>query len=107
MSWLPTGIGKAPLAARCVLRRYRYDKPDPKGVRRYTFVPNGALREALDARRDPDEVGDPPCGAFGDAPDGIQYFEVPADGAAARRVLFVRVGQDEPLFDEQTLGLVR
>jgi hypothetical protein len=37
-------------------------------------------------------------------PDGIQYFEVPA--GEGRRVLFVRVGQDEPLFDEQTLRVL-
>lgn len=37
-------------------------------------------------------------------PEGIQYFEVPA--GEGRRVLFVRVGQDEPLFDEQTMRVL-
>jgi hypothetical protein len=50
----------------------------------------------------PDEVPDPQCGPFGDAPDGIQYFEV---HPGARKALFVRVGQDDPLFDEKTLRL--
>ena len=54
-----------------------------------------------DVRRD--VPGDPPCGDWGDAPDGIQYFEV---HPGARSVLFVRVGQDEPLFDEKTLRLI-
>jgi hypothetical protein len=45
-------------------------------------------------------VGDPPCGDYGDSPDGIQYFEVQP---GATKVLFVRVGQDVPLFDERTL----
>ncbi|HLX08929.1 MAG TPA: hypothetical protein VKY89_13835 [Thermoanaerobaculia bacterium] len=92
------------LAARCVLAPYRGSKA-PAGVQRFTFVPNAAYLKQLAAKADPNEVGDPPCGDWGDAPDGIQYFEAqPASGA--RKVLFVRVGQDEPLFDEQTLRLL-
>ncbi len=91
------------LAARCVLVPYKDGKP-PKGVKRYTLVPDKAFQKELDAKADPNEVPDPPCGDFGDAPDGIQYFEAhPA--SSARKVLFVRVGQDEPLFDEKTLRL--
>ena len=68
-------------------------------------MPNKALEKELAAKADPNEVPDPPCGDWGDAPDGIQYFEVqPSTGA--RKVLFVRVGQDEPLFDETTLRLL-
>jgi len=96
----------AAVAARCVLKPYAYYKGTPKGVRRYTFVPNRVLQAELDKTRSPDEVGDPPCGDFGDAPDGIQYFEVQPNSVAARRVLFVRIGQDEPLFDEQTLKIL-
>jgi len=92
------------LVAQCVLAPYAAEKP-PAGVKRYTFVPNAALKKRLDAQADPNEVPDPPCGDWGDAPDGIQYFEAqPASGA--RKVLFVRVGQDEPLFDEKTLRLL-
>jgi hypothetical protein len=91
------------LAAKCVLKPYKYYKPSPRGVKRYTFVPDKAFQKEVDAKADPNEVPEPPCGDWGDAPDGIQYFEVQAASKAARRVLFVRVGQDEPLFDEQTL----
>ena len=92
------------VAARCVLAPYSGDEP-PSGVTRYTFVPNAAYQKELDLKASPDEVPDPPCGDWGTAPDGIQYFEVhPAGGV--RRVLFVRVGQDEPLFDEKTLRLL-
>ena len=92
------------LVKRCMLAPYTAEKP-PAGIKRYTFVPNAALKKELDAKADPDEVPDPPCGDWGDAPDGIQYFEAqPASGA--RKVLFVRVGQDEPLFDEKTLRLL-
>ena len=91
----------AKLAARCRMAPLRAGKA-PAGVARYTFVPNAAYRKELKAKANPDEVGDPPCGEWGVAPDGIQYFEVrPAD--KSRRILFVRVGQDVPLFDEQTL----
>ena len=89
------------LAARCMMLPYRVGKL-PAGAMRYVFAPNPAYRKELKAKASPDEVGDPPCGDWGVAPDGIQYFEVrPAD--KSRRILFVRVGQDVPLFDEQTL----
>ena len=91
------------IARRCTLGHYR-GKPRA-GAQRYTFVPNAAYRKEISAKSSPDEVGDPPCGEWGDAPDGIQYFEVPFDNAA-RKVLFVRVGQDDPLFDEQTLRTI-
>jgi hypothetical protein len=92
------------LAKRCVMVPYRESK-SPAGAKRYTFVPNAAYARELKAKADPNEVGDPPCGDWGDAPDGIQYFEVwPA--SKARKVLFVRVGQDEPLFDEKNLRLI-
>ena len=94
------------LAARCVLKPYTYYKPLPRGVARYTFVPDPAYQKQVEAESSPDEVGDPPCGDWGDAPDGIQYFEVQPASKGARRVLFVRVGQDEPLFDEQTLKIL-
>ncbi|WP_263494451.1 hypothetical protein [Mesorhizobium sp. CO1-1-8] len=35
---------------------------------------------------------------------GIQYFEVPA--GVGRKLLFVRMSQDEPLFGEQTLQVL-
>lgn len=94
------------LAAKCVLKPYKYYKKDPAGVHRYTFVPDATYQKQVDAAANPDEVGDPACGDWGDAPDGIQYFEVQQASKAARRVLFVRVGQDEPLFDEQTLQIL-
>ena len=91
----------AKLAARCMLVPYRIGKVPP-GVARYAYVPNATYRKELKAKADPNVVPDPPCGAWGVAPDGIQYFEL-RPGSKARKVLFVRVGQDQPLFDEQTL----
>jgi hypothetical protein len=91
---------KAQLAKRCVLIAYEGDRRP--GANRFTFVPDRVFQKELDKKADPNEVGDPPCGDWGDAPDGIQYFEAQP---GARSVLFVRVGQDEPLFDEKTLRL--
>jgi hypothetical protein len=90
------------IAKRCVLAPYPGDKRP--GATRYTFLPNAAYKKELDATSDPNEVGDPPCGDWGDASDGIQYFEVQR---GARKVMFVRAGQDEPLFDEKTLRLTK
>jgi len=91
----------AKLAARCMMVPYRVGKAPP-GIARYAYVPNAAYRKELKAKENPNEVGDPPCGEWGVATDGVQYFEL-RPASKARKVLFVRVGQDEPLFDEQTL----
>ena len=92
------------LAARCVMAPYR-GAPARSGAKRYSFVPNASYARALKAKADPNEVGDPPCGDWGVMSDGIQYYEVhPA--SKVRKVLFVRAGQDVPLFDERTLRLI-
>jgi hypothetical protein len=91
------------LATHCVLRPYT-EGTAPPAAKRFTFVPDAAYQKELDAKPE-DGVPDPPCGDWGVAPDGIQYFEAqPASGA--RKVLFVRVGQDVPLFDAATLRLL-
>jgi hypothetical protein len=76
----------------------------PAGVRRFTFMPDAAYAKTLAAHAKKDEVPDPPCGDWGIAPDGNQYFEA-QPGRAADKVMFVNAGQDAPLFDEQTLRL--
>jgi hypothetical protein len=91
------------VSARCVLAPYT-EGTVPAGIKRYTFSPDAAYGKELKALANPDEVPEPPCGDWGEMPDGIQYFEVPA--GAARKLLFVRIGQDEPLFDEQTLRVL-
>ncbi|RWC31106.1 hypothetical protein [Mesorhizobium sp.] len=91
------------VSARCVLTPYT-EGTVPAGVKRYTFSPDAAYAKELKALANPDEIPEPPCGNWGEMPDGIQYFEVPA--GEGRKVLFVRIGQDEPLFDEQTLRVL-
>jgi hypothetical protein len=73
-------------------------------VKSFTFVPDRAFQEKLNRNADPNEVPDPPCGDWATAPDGIQYLEAQS-GSGARKVLFIRVGQ-ELLFDEKTLRLL-
>ncbi|MEO8743278.1 MAG: hypothetical protein ABI365_08820 [Lysobacteraceae bacterium] len=94
------------LAAHCVLSPLHETGKSklPAGLKRYIFMPNSVLAKALKAKANPNDVPDPPCGDWGYAPDGIQYWEAqPASGIA--KVLFVRVGQETPLFDEATLRL--
>ncbi len=92
------------LVSRCRLVAARVGNP-PAGARLFTFEPEAAYAAELKKKADPNEVGDPPCGDWGAAPDGLQYWEAqPASGA--KKVLFVRVGQDTPLYDERTLRLL-
>ncbi|MGX5849031.1 hypothetical protein ACWGTO_18330 [Mesorhizobium sp. PL10] len=91
------------ISARCELTPYT-EGTVPAGVKRFTFSPDAAYAKELEAKADPNEIPDPPCGDWGEMPDGIQYFEVPA--GEGHKVLFVRAGQDESLFDEQTLRVL-
>ncbi|MDO8988857.1 MAG: hypothetical protein Q7U91_04420 [Sideroxyarcus sp.] len=90
------------IARRCVLKESPGAKP---GAKRYVFQPNAEYRKELRATAAPGEIGEPPCGEWGEGPDGVQYFEAWPQGAV-RKVLFVRLGQDVPLFDEQSLHLI-
>jgi hypothetical protein len=92
------------IAGRCVLKAYSRGKP-PTGAKRYTFVPDAVYRKELKAQANPDEIAEPPCGDWGDGPEGVEYFEAWPRGAV-RKVLYVREGQDEPFFDEKTLHLI-
>jgi ADP-ribose pyrophosphatase YjhB (NUDIX family) len=94
------------LAARCLLVPYRDEfTKAPAGVDRYTFVPDRAYEAELKAKGEPEGVPDPPCGDWGESPDGIGYWEAqPARNP--HKILFVQVGQDTPLFDERTLKLL-
>ncbi|MEP6779917.1 MAG: hypothetical protein ABJC26_08515, partial [Gemmatimonadaceae bacterium] len=93
---------KAAIAKRCVLASYKEGK-EISGAKRYEFVPNAAFAKELKKIDTKGDIPEPPCGDWGTAPDGIQYFQVfPTN---TKRFLFVRVGQDTPMFDERTLQL--
>lgn len=91
------------LVARCVAAPYKGLK-SRKDVQRLTFVPNAAYAKELKKKEVAGDIPDPACGDWGDAPDGIQYFEI---HPSSQKILFVRVGQDIPLFDEQTLRMLK
>jgi hypothetical protein len=93
------------IAGKCVMAPFHdTELKTPVGVKRYTFVPNAAYAKMLKAKEVPGDMPDAACGAWGEDPDGIQYWEAqPASGVA--KVLFVRYGQDTPLLDEATLRL--
>jgi hypothetical protein len=94
------------LAARCVLVPFHDEfLKTPAGVERYTFVPDKAYGAEIAAKGEPEGVPDPPCGDWGESADGIGYWEA-QPGRNPRKLLFVIVGQDTPLYDEQTLRLL-
>lgn len=95
------------VVARCLLKPYKGDNDagPPAGAKRYTFVANAELQKEVDKKTDPGDIPEPACGEWGDAPDGIQYFEVQPTNNP-HKVMFVRAGQDEPMFDEKTLRLL-
>ena len=95
---------RADTASRCVVRPYTEGKAAP-GSMRYEVVPNAQYARAVKAQANPNEVPEPPCGEWGTSADGVQYFQA-WPRSDIRKVLFVRVGQDEPLFDELTLQLI-
>ncbi len=96
------------VAARCVVAPFTdptNETPTPAGVERFSFVPDAKYRKELDAKQDPDEIPDPPCGDRGETADSVQYWETqPQSGA--RHILFVSAGQDTPLFDDTQLKLL-
>jgi hypothetical protein len=83
------------VVAQCVMKPY--DGPQAPGRQRWTFVPRVPPKTANG------DIPDPQCGDYGDDADTVQYWETQP---GARRVLFVRAGQDEPLFDENTLRIL-
>ncbi len=92
------------ISDKCVIAPYTLGKA-AADAKRFTFVPNAAYAKSLKAKQDPNDIPEPPCGDWGIAPDGQQFFEAwPMN--TVRRLLFVRVGQDTPLFDEMTLQLL-
>jgi len=92
------------LASRCVLAPFHGNDPTPAGVKRFTFVPDAKYKKELDAKNDSGDIPEPPCGAWGDQPDDVEYFETQS---GARKVLYVRWGQDTPLFDDATLHILK
>jgi hypothetical protein len=70
--------------------------------RAYVLTPDDYLASKL-ADKAGDGVPPPACGAYGDQPDGLAYFEYHPDESTTR-FAYVDFGQDEhPMFDESSL----
>lgn len=89
------------IATRCVVVPL-FGQSRADGIERYTFAPDEEYNQELASKGNGDEVPEPACGPLGDQPDGIQYFEA---HPAARKILFLRLGQDTPLFDQETIAV--
>ena len=94
----------AQTASRCAIAPYTSIEP-PAGVERYQFVADADYAAEPIENEDPNEAAGPLCGDWGSMALGAQYFEVQPQ-SPARKILFVRVGEHQPLFDEQTLQLL-
>ena len=94
----------AQTASRCAIAPYTSIEP-PAGVERYQFVADADYAAEPIENEDPNEAAGPLCGDWGSMALGAQYFEVQPQ-SPARKILFVRVGEYQPLFDEQTLQLL-
>jgi hypothetical protein len=94
----------AQMASRCVISPYT-SMESPVGVERYDFAANAEYAAEPIVDEDPNEAGSPLCGDWGAMPLGTQYFEIQPQ-SSARKILFVRIGEYQPFFDEQTLQLL-
>lgn len=75
-----------------------------KGRRRYVIVPAGAYGDSIDALMLTTPVSST-CSGWGIGNSGMRYFETFAESPG--RILFVNIGQEQPLFDEASIKLQR
>lgn len=75
-----------------------------KGRRRYVIVPAGAYGDSIDAQMMMTPVPST-CSGWGIGNSGMRYFETFAESPG--RILFVNIGQEQPIFDEASIKLQR
>nr|WP_287937478.1 hypothetical protein [Algoriphagus sp.] len=71
-----------------------------EGVERYVLQPSGSAMEAYQLRASQEPINFV-CGIWGMANSGIRYFEIHKSNPSV--ALFLEIGQEAPLFDEQTI----
>lgn len=84
----------------CVFRKE--EKSSRSGVNRYVLVPDGDYAGKMDSLLQNEPVPSTCCG-WGIGNSGYRYFEI--QDAAPDKALFVEIGQDAPLFDENSIIL--
>ena len=72
------------------------------GVRRYVMLPDGDYAEMIDSMKKQEPVP-ATCNGWGTGNSGMRYFEI-YDNAPDKAV-FMEIGQDAPLFDENSIEL--
>ena len=72
------------------------------GVRRYIMLPDGDYAEMIDSMKKQEPVPST-CNGWGTGNSGMRYFEIYDD--APDKAVFVEIGQDAPLFDENSIEL--
>lgn len=76
------------------------------GKNRYQLVPIGLSKAYFDAQvARGNDVPTDPCGSYGYSASGERYFEIQA--AHPETVLFINGGQEQPLFDEKNIVVIR
>lgn len=74
------------------------------GVRRYIMLPDGDYAEMIDSMKKQEPVPST-CNGWGTGNSGMRYFEIYDD--APDKAVFVEIGQDAPLFDENSIELCK
>lgn len=81
----------------CTFEETPCDRPD---VKRYRLVPTDSYADSIRQRSSQEPIP-VTCNGWGMGNSGIRYFEVHAN--RPDRALFLEIGQDAPLYDEQSI----
>jgi len=79
--------------------RFQEKGCDRSGVRRFVLVPDGAYARRMDSLMQREPVPET-CSGWGVGNSGMRYFEI--QNSHPNRMIFMEIGQEAPLFDEQT-----
>jgi hypothetical protein len=82
---------------QCIFRQIESNR---ENVARYVLEPSGEAMEAYQLLASQEPINFV-CGSWGMANSGIRYFEIHKSNPSV--ALFLEIGQEAPLFDEQTI----
>lgn len=88
------------IAKRCVLKQ-ETETELPAGIARYSFVADAELQKELDATTVEGDIPETRCGPYGMTYESVRHFQT-IEGAD--KLVFLDLGQDDPLFDDMTLS---
>lgn len=77
-------------------------KSNRKGVKRYSLVPTGDYAKKIQELSSQEPIPTT-CNGWGMGNSGIRYFEI--HDSHPDKAIFLEIGQDAPLFDEQSIIL--